>query len=73
MVHGSSYVQAVSFDGGKCPDARTLLTYSQSTNSKSPHFADQTKLFSLGKWVRGRFCEHEILSSPQLRIVYLRG
>jgi acyl-homoserine-lactone acylase len=73
VVHGSSYIQAVSFDGGKCPDAQTLLTYSQSSNPKSPHFADQTKLFSQGKWVRGRFCEHEILSSPQLRIVYLRG
>ncbi|MBP2320237.1 acyl-homoserine-lactone acylase [Kibdelosporangium banguiense] len=71
VVHGSSYIQAVSFDRGKCPDAQTLLTYSQSSDSKSPYFADQTKLFSQGKWVRGRFCEHEILSSPQLRIVYL--
>jgi acyl-homoserine-lactone acylase len=73
VVHGSSYIQAVSFDGGKCPDAQTLLTYSQSTNPKSPHFADQTRLFAQGKWVRGRFCEHEILSSPQLKIIYLRG
>ncbi|ONI81357.1 penicillin amidase [Actinosynnema sp. ALI-1.44] len=71
LVHGSSYIQAVSFDGGNCPDARTLLTYSQSTDPTSPHFADQTKLFSRGEWVRGRFCEHEILTSPALRIVHL--
>lgn len=73
LVHGSSYIQAVSFDGGRCPDVRTLLTYAQSTDRTSPFFADQTKLYSQGKWVRGRFCEHEILSSPQLKIVYLRG
>ncbi|MET0235878.1 MAG: penicillin acylase family protein, partial [Kibdelosporangium sp.] len=65
VVHGSSYIQAVSLDRGNCPDARTLLTYSQSSNPTSPYFADQTKLFAQGEWVRGRFCEHEILSSPQ--------
>ncbi|MBE1468421.1 penicillin acylase family protein [Kibdelosporangium phytohabitans] len=71
LAHGSSYIQAVSFDNDSCPDVRTLLTYSQSTDPTSPHFADQTKLFSRGEWARGRFCEHEILTSPALKIVYL--
>nr|CEL15350.1 peptidase S45, penicillin amidase [Kibdelosporangium sp. MJ126-NF4]CTQ95611.1 peptidase S45, penicillin amidase [Kibdelosporangium sp. MJ126-NF4] len=73
LVHGSSYIQAVAFDGGHCPDVRTLLTYSQSTDPTSPYHADQTKLFSEGKWVRGRFCEHEILTSPALKILHLRS
>ncbi|MBB4905073.1 penicillin acylase family protein [Actinophytocola algeriensis] len=72
VVHGSSHIQTVSFTGGRCPDATTLLTYSQSSNPKSPHFADQTKLFSAGKWVRSRFCEGDILSSPALKVVRLR-
>jgi acyl-homoserine-lactone acylase len=71
--HGSSYIQAVSFTGSSCPDAQTLLTYSQSSDPTSKYYSDQTKLFSQGKWVRGRFCEKDILSSPQLRVEYLRG
>ncbi|MFJ4720154.1 penicillin acylase family protein [Streptomyces luteogriseus] len=66
---GSSHLQAVGWDGSRCPVARTLLTYSQSSNPKSPHFADQTRLFSEEKWVTSRFCEKDILSSPKLKIV----
>jgi acyl-homoserine-lactone acylase len=73
VVHGSSHVQVVAFTGGRCPDAVTLLTYSQSANPTSPHFADQTMLFSGGGWVRSRFCEKDILASPDLRVVRLRG
>jgi acyl-homoserine-lactone acylase len=72
IVHGSSHIQVVSFTGGHCPDASTLLTYSQSEDSTSRHFADQTMLFSAGRWVRSRFCEHDIVSSPALRVVRLR-
>ena len=72
VVHGSSHVQVVSYTGGRCPDAATLLTYSQSSNPASPHHADQTTLFSAGKWVRSRFCERDILSSPSLKVVRLR-
>lgn len=66
---GSSYLQAVGFDGGPCPVARTLLAYSQSSDPGSPHHSDQTELFSAGRMVRGRFCEKDILSSPALRVV----
>jgi acyl-homoserine-lactone acylase len=72
VVHGSSHIQVVSFTGGRCPDAATLLTYSQSEDPTSQHFADQTELFAAGRWVRSRFCEHDILSSPALRVVRLR-
>lgn len=65
----SSYVQAVGWDGSKCPVARTLLTYSQSSNPKSPHFSDQTELYSGERWVTSRFCERDIARSPALRVV----
>jgi acyl-homoserine-lactone acylase len=72
IVHGSSYIQAVSFTGDRCPDAANLLTYSQSGNPNSPHYADQTRLFAAGHWVRARFCESDILTSPDLHVIRLR-
>ncbi|MFI0737636.1 penicillin acylase family protein [Streptomyces sp. NPDC021100] len=67
---GTSYVQAVGFDGGSCPvTARTLLTYSQSDDPASAHASDQTGLFSNGRMIRGRFCERDVLASPGLRVV----
>jgi acyl-homoserine-lactone acylase len=72
VITGSSYIQAVGWDGGRCPVARTLLSYSQSSNPDSPHLADQTRLFSDERWVTSRFCEKDILSSPALRVVRVR-
>ncbi|WP_338693347.1 penicillin acylase family protein [Streptomyces sp. Q6] len=72
VAHGSSYIQAVGWDGGRCPVARTLLTYSQSSNPKSAHYSDQTRLFSQKKWVTERFCEQDILKSPALKVVRVR-
>jgi acyl-homoserine-lactone acylase len=69
VTTGSSYIQAVGWDGSRCPVARTLLTYSQSSNPNSPHYSDQTRLFSGEKWVTSRFCEKDILSSPGLRVI----
>jgi acyl-homoserine-lactone acylase len=65
VPHGSSYVQAVGVDGG-CPDARTILTYSQSSNPESPWFADQTRMFSRKEWVEPPFCESEIARERRL-------
>ncbi|MFF4805072.1 penicillin acylase family protein [Streptomyces sp. NPDC001351] len=66
---GSSHLQAVGWDGSGCPVARTLLTYSQSSNPNSPHYSDQTRLLSGEQWVTARFCEKDILSSPALRVI----
>ncbi|GGT79611.1 hypothetical protein GCM10010272_24520 [Streptomyces lateritius] len=73
VAHGTSHVQAVGWDGSRCPVARTLLTYSQSSNARSPHFSDQTELYAQERWVTSRFCEKDILRSPQLRVVRVRG
>jgi acyl-homoserine-lactone acylase len=72
VLNGSTYVQAVGFDGDGCPDARTLMTYSQSSDPTSPYYSDQTNLFARERWVRTRFCERDILSSPALEVVRLR-
>ncbi|WP_164549449.1 penicillin acylase family protein [Tsuneonella rigui] len=48
VYHGASYMQAVTFDKNG-PQAKAILTYSQSMNPASPHFADQTRIFSTSK------------------------
>ncbi|MEU5890287.1 penicillin acylase family protein [Streptomyces sp. NPDC047461] len=72
VTTGSSYIQAVGWDGSRCPVARTLLSYSQSSNPNSPHHSDQTRLYSREKWVTSRFCEKDILTSPGLKVVHVR-
>ncbi len=72
--HGSSFIQAASLTGKKCPPVKTILTYSQAaTNEKSKHYADQTKLFSEGKWVNDRFCPGQQKKSPGLKVKKLNG
>lgn len=58
-IAGSSYIQIVGFneDG---PVADAILVYSQSVDPASPHFADQTRLFSNKQWVRLPFSAQEI-------------
>jgi acyl-homoserine-lactone acylase len=52
--HGSSWIMAVEFtDHG--PVSQGVLTYSQSTNPDSPHFGDQTELYSKKGWDDLRF------------------
>jgi acyl-homoserine-lactone acylase len=46
----------VTWNNSPCPNAATILTYSQSTNLRSAHLADQTALFSAKKWVTNLFC-----------------
>ncbi|HEU5035588.1 MAG TPA: penicillin acylase family protein [Nocardioides sp.] len=60
ITYGSSHIQAISFlDRGRV-DARTILTYSQSENPRSPYSADQTRMFSRKKWVRFAWTDAQI-------------
>jgi len=60
ITHGNSYIQAVSWDESDCPDANAVLTYSQSTDPASPHYADATKLYSQSGWIDMPFCTQDI-------------
>lgn len=57
----SSYIQVVTWKSGdRCPEAATILTYSESDNPDSPHYADQTELFSHRQWVTAWFCPAQV-------------
>jgi acyl-homoserine-lactone acylase len=57
--HGSSYIQVVTFDA-KGPVVNAVLSYSQSTDPASAHYADQTREFSNRKLHRYPFSAAEI-------------
>ncbi|MDO8379085.1 acylase [Phenylobacterium sp.] len=65
--HGSSYIQVVTFDA-KGPVADAILTYSQSTDPASPHYADQTLLHAQKRWVRLPFSAAEIAADKALTV-----
>jgi acyl-homoserine-lactone acylase len=71
---GSSFIQVVTWQpGSSCPVGSTILTYSESSNPTSPHFADQTKLFSKKQFLPDRFCPQQIAADPNLRVVTVTG
>jgi acyl-homoserine-lactone acylase len=70
--HGSSHVQAVELTG-KCPEARTILTYSQSSSPESPYFGDQTRMYADKQWVDFPFCEADIARDRNLQRLDIGG
>jgi acyl-homoserine-lactone acylase len=71
VIHGSSFVMVAEMRR-RCPESRSILTYSQAaTDTSSPHLADQTRLYSNKRWVDMRFCPGEILRDRQLRVLQL--
>ena len=66
--YGSSFVMALEFtDHG--PRADAILTYSQSGDPASPHFADQTALFGTDGWRSIRFTDEDIAADPELTTI----
>ncbi len=70
--HGSSYIQVVSFDD-KGPVADAVLSYSQSSDPASPHFADQTWLYSKKGWHRLPFSKADIAKDGPGPVLVLKG
>ena len=66
--HGSSYVQVVGFDAAG-PVADAILSYSQSTDPASPHYADQTRAFSVKKFHRLPFTLAQIAADGGTKAV----
>jgi acyl-homoserine-lactone acylase len=65
VVAGNSYIQVVTWDDKGNPDARAILTYSQSQEPESPHYSDQTRLYSEGGWIKLPFTEDHIASETK--------
>lgn len=63
-VHGSSYMQIVTFDRDG-PVAEGVLSYSQSTDPASPHWLDQTELYSSKQWNRLPFSAKAIAQQQE--------
>ncbi|MDQ6836633.1 MAG: penicillin acylase family protein, partial [Actinomycetota bacterium] len=57
----SSFVQAITWNRGRCPLGGSILTYSESENPNSTHHSDQTALFSRKQWVPDTFCSAAVL------------
>jgi len=70
--YGSSYMQLVEYWKKGKPRAKALVSYSQSTDPDSPHFSDQTQLFSQGRWRDCLFTESQIARDPNLTIERVR-
>jgi acyl-homoserine-lactone acylase len=71
VIHGSSFVMVAEMRP-RCPESRSILTYSQAaTDTNSRHLADQTRLYSNKRWVDMRFCPGEILRDRALRVLQL--
>ena len=59
VLSGTSYLQVVGFEASG-PVAQAVLSYSLSSDPASPHFSDQTELFSRKKWVSLPFTEAQV-------------
>lgn len=65
VAFGSSAVWTISFEGD-APRAEGFLSYSQSSNPASPHYADQTERFARKQWIVYPFTEAAIAADPKL-------
>lgn len=70
VVSGTSYLQLVSFTD-KGPEARGLLTFSQSSEAASVHASDQTRAFAAGQLAVLPFTEAQIKADPEYREVVI--
>ncbi|MGI9698011.1 penicillin acylase family protein [Pseudomonas aeruginosa] len=69
VVGGTSYIQLVASAEGP---ARGLLAFSQSSDPRSPHYRDQTELFSRQQWQTLPFSDRQIDADPQLQRLSIR-
>ena len=71
ISHGNSYIQTVTWDADGTPNAKAILTYSQSPEPDSEFYSDMTKMYSQSQWVDLPFTDDEI-AGEQIREEILR-
>jgi acyl-homoserine-lactone acylase len=62
-----------AFDSRGVVRGEALLSYSQSEDPESEHYADQTRLFSEKRWLPMRFTEAQIRSDPEYERTVVTG
>jgi acyl-homoserine-lactone acylase len=72
VVHGSIFILTLSFDGDG-PVADALLSYAQSGNPGSVHFADQTLRYADKRWRPVAFHAEEVEAATRSRRVLRSG
>lgn len=70
--YGASFVMALEM-GKDGPRGQAFLTYGQSDDPASPHFADQTALFASQQWRPIVFTEADIAADPALATLEVAG
>ena len=60
IVAGNSYIQSVTWNDDGTPNARAILTYSQSPEPDSEFYADQTEIYSRSEWIDMPFTDEQI-------------
>jgi len=71
ILLGNSYIQVISWDKDGRLQPTGILTYSQSQEPESAHYADLTELYSRGVWIDFPFTEEQILADPNLTVLTL--
>ena len=70
--YGTSFIMTMEFtDDG--PHAQAFLTYSQSGEAGSEHYADQTRRFSEKQWRDCLFTDEAIEADPELTSYEVTG
>jgi acyl-homoserine-lactone acylase len=70
---GASFIMAAAFGSNGAPRGEAVLSYSQSENPESPHYADQTRLYSQKQWLPMRFTERQIRRDPEYKRTVVTG
>ncbi len=60
IVAGNSFIQVATWNEAGDPVVKGILTYSQSQEPESPHYADQTRLYSRSEWIDLPFTDEQI-------------
>ena len=72
VTYGSSHIEAISFLPGGRVDARTILTYGQSSDPTSPWSSDQTRMFAHKRWVHFPWTPAQI-AAQQISTISVTG
>lgn len=62
-AYDNRYIQFVTWDNAG-PVAEGILTYSQSSDSTSPHFSDQTRKYTVGEWIKLPYTDKQLRPMP---------